>query len=67
MTSSTADGDKLVRVRVADRKLDEIKSLKDIREVEFYTNWGGLAPDDSPLTLRNAATQEIYAVDVDLP
>jgi len=67
MTSSTADGDKLVRVRVADRKLDEIKSLKDIREVGFYTNWGGLAPDDSPLTLRNAATQEIYAVDVDLP
>ncbi len=40
LTSSAADGDKLVRVRIADRKLEEIK---------------------------NAATQEIYALDVDLP
>jgi serine/threonine protein kinase/Tol biopolymer transport system component len=67
LTSSAADGDKLVRVRIADRKLEEIKSLKDTRPVGFYTNWCGLAPDDSPLILRNAATQEIYALDVDLP
>jgi Tol biopolymer transport system component/DNA-binding winged helix-turn-helix (wHTH) protein len=29
--------------------------------------WSGLAPDDSPLVMRDASTQEIYALDVDLP
>jgi len=67
LTSSAAEGAKLVRVRIADRKLEEIKSLKDTRQIGFYTNWCGLAPDDSPLVLRNAATQEIYALDIDLP
>jgi len=67
LTSGAADGAKLVRVRIADRNLEEIKSLKDIRQAGFYTNWCGLAPDSSPLTMRNAATQEIYALDVDLP
>jgi len=29
--------------------------------------WLGLAPDDSPLFARDIGTQEIYALDVDLP
>jgi hypothetical protein len=29
--------------------------------------WSGLAPDDSPLVMRDASTQEIYALDVDFP
>jgi Tol biopolymer transport system component/DNA-binding winged helix-turn-helix (wHTH) protein len=29
--------------------------------------WTGLAPDDSPLLVRDASTQEIYALDVDFP
>ena len=63
----SVESDSLVRVRVADRKLEEIKSLKDIRPTGFYGGWYGFAPDGSPLVLRNAATQEIYALDVDLP
>jgi hypothetical protein len=55
-------------VRIADRKLEEIESLKDAhRATGFFGSWLGLAPDDSPLILRDAATQEIYALDVDLP
>ena len=60
--------DRVFSVRIADRKLDEIESLKDAhRATGFFGTWFGLAPDDSPLILRNAATQEIYALDVDLP
>jgi hypothetical protein len=29
-----------------------------------YGTWGGLAPDDSPLVLRDVGTQEIYALDL---
>lgn len=29
--------------------------------------WGGLAPDNSRLFVRDTSTQEIYALDVDLP
>jgi eukaryotic-like serine/threonine-protein kinase len=66
-------GNKLARVRISDRKLEEIKNVEDMqrlfgfRPTGFFTNWWGLAPDDSPLVLRSAATQEIYALDVDLP
>jgi Tol biopolymer transport system component len=59
--------DSLARVRIADRKVQELKSLRDIRETGFFGSWFGLAPDDSPLILRSNATQEIYALDVDLP
>ena len=65
--STPPESDKLVRVRIADRKLEKLKSLKEITPAGFFGGWFGLAPDDSPLLLRNAATQEIYAFDVDLP
>ena len=61
------DSGSLARVRIADRKLEEITSLKDNRPTGFYGGWYGLTPDGSPLVMRNAATQEIYALDVDLP
>ena len=66
-------GNKLVRVRISDRKLEEIKNVEDMRRLfgfrptGFFSNWWGLAPDESPLVLRSAATQEIYALDVNLP
>ena len=55
------------RVRISDHKLERIVSLKDIRRTGFPYLWAGLAPDDSPLLLRDTGTQEIYALDVDLP
>jgi serine/threonine protein kinase/Tol biopolymer transport system component len=60
--------DRVFSVRIADRKLEEIESLKDAHQATgFFGAWFGLAPDDSPLILRNTATQEIYALDVELP
>ncbi len=56
------------RVRVSDRKLEQVVSLKDFR-VAFGAvgPWSGLTPDDSPLTLRDVGTQEIYALDWQAP
>jgi len=58
----------IFRVRIADRKLEEILSLKDVPlRVGLFGAWYGLTPDDSPLMLRDAASQEVYALDVQLP
>lgn len=55
----------VLRVRIADRKTEEIASLKDVRQTGFRgAIWMGLAPDDSPLLLRDIGTQEIYALDL---
>ncbi len=52
------------RVRVADHKLERLFSLKGLRLAD---GWTGLAPDDSPLVLRDVGTQEIYALDWQAP
>ena len=54
----------VLRVRIADRKVEEVASLKDVRQTGFRGGvWMGLAPDDSPLVLRDIGTQEVYALD----
>jgi serine/threonine protein kinase/Tol biopolymer transport system component len=58
----------LCRLRIADAKLERLGSLKDIRETGVFGWWWvGLTPDGSPLLLRDIGTEEIYALDVDLP
>ena len=56
------------RVRISDHKLEKIVSLKGVRlTIGEIGTWCGLAPDDSPLVLRDVGTQEIYALDLQLP
>jgi hypothetical protein len=58
----------LQRVRIRDTTLEILKDLKAF--LWAPVNFGymmGLAPDDSPLLLRDAGTQDIYALNVDLP
>ncbi len=58
----------IYRVRISDRKLEKIVSLKQIRlTIGVVGTWCGLAPDDSPLILRDVGSQEIYALDFQLP
>ena len=58
----------IYRVRISDHKLENVVSLKGIRRAwGFAGPWSGLAPDDSPLLVRDIGTQEIYALNVDLP
>ena len=41
--------------------------MKDFRQTGTFSIWLGLAPDDSPLLLRDTGTQEIYALDWETP
>ena len=55
------------RLRVSDLKVERVVSLKDVRQLWTWGPWTGLAPDGSPLLLRDVGIQEIYALDVELP
>ena len=58
------------RVRISDQKLERVTSLKDFRRAEstgWLWPWMGLAPDDSPLLVRDIGSQEIYALDWEAP
>jgi serine/threonine protein kinase/Tol biopolymer transport system component len=57
-----------MRVWVADGRIERITSFKKIRRFwGFWGPWTGLAPDGSPLVVRDISTQEIYALDVQWP
>jgi eukaryotic-like serine/threonine-protein kinase len=61
------DQPSLMRVRIRDRKLERLAELKNFRQAGFFGYWLGMAPDDSPLLLRDTGTQEIYALDWQAP
>jgi serine/threonine protein kinase/Tol biopolymer transport system component/DNA-binding winged helix-turn-helix (wHTH) protein len=61
------DQPSVMRLRIRDRKLERVADLKNFRQTGYYGTWLGLAPDDSPLLLRDTGTQEIYALDWEAP
>jgi Tol biopolymer transport system component len=63
----TAGQQGLFRVRISDHKLEQLVSLKGFRQAPDWGWWMGLAPDDSPLLVRDAGTQDIYALDWEAP
>jgi serine/threonine protein kinase len=60
---------KVERLRFADRKIETIASLKDIRRVADWSEGTqiSVAPDGSPVFTRDIGTQEIYALSVKWP
>lgn len=55
----------LVRVRIKDRMVEHILSLKDFPQREDgFALWIGLTPDDAPLLMRDRGVEEIYALDL---
>ncbi len=54
----------VMRVRISDRQVEEVASLKGIRQagrlagLEF-----GMTPDGAPMVLKDVGTQEIYSLD----
>ena len=64
------DGGSLVysRVDINNRKVEPVANLEQTRGLNAGRFWiyYGMAPDGSPLFLRNTGIQEIYALDVDL-
>ena len=60
--------DDFVRVSIADGKVERLFSLKGVpRGFDPWESWVGLAPDDTPLLMRDKSTQEIYRLDLNLP
>jgi Tol biopolymer transport system component len=56
------------RMRINDRRLERILSLKGFQAAPgAFGNWSGIAPDESPLLVRDASIQQIYALDWDAP
>ena len=66
--TTLTDDPAFFRIRISDRKLERLFSLKAVRR--FWGElgeWTGLAPDDSPLLVRDTSSQEIYALDFQVP
>jgi Tol biopolymer transport system component len=57
------DQPSVMRLRIRDQEIERVADLKDFRQTGFYGFWLGIAPDDSPLLLRDTGAQEIYALD----
>jgi len=59
------------RVRVLDGRIETIVDMKRIRTfpTQFggLGSWTGLGPGDTPLFVRDTSSQEIYALDLQLP
>lgn len=56
------------RVRISDGKLERLFSLKGFQAAGgAFGNWSGLGPDETPLLVRDASIQEIYAFDWETP
>jgi serine/threonine protein kinase/Tol biopolymer transport system component len=63
-----AGGDKVVRVSITNHRLEEVVDLKNFHGAPFLVGyWFGLAPDDSPLLVRDAGLWDFYALNVTLP
>jgi NAD+--asparagine ADP-ribosyltransferase len=55
----------VVRVRIKDRVLEPVVSLKDFPQLaDVFAGWIGLTPDDEPLLMRDRSVEEIYALDL---
>jgi serine/threonine protein kinase/Tol biopolymer transport system component len=61
------DQPSVMRIRIRDRKLERVADLKNFRQTGYFNFWLGIAPDDSPLLLRDIGTKEIYALDWQAP
>lgn len=59
--------DAVVRIRISDHKIEQVADLKNLATAGRYGSCLALAPDDSPLLLRDTGTQDVYSVDWQSP
>jgi len=65
--SSPAASDALMRVRISDRKAEQVVGLQGFHPAGYYGAWLGLTPDDTPLMLRDAGTEDVVSMDWNAP
>jgi Tol biopolymer transport system component/DNA-binding winged helix-turn-helix (wHTH) protein len=63
------NSERIVRLRLSDRKTENIVDIKNVGRVTTgtFVDWFGLAPDDSPIFARDISTSEIWALEVEWP
>jgi len=65
---TTDHGATMCRMGTRDWKEEEVVTLKDVKRAQGeFGAWCGVTPDGSPLLLRDTGTQEIYALNLELP
>ena len=64
---SSSSNEVVDRVRISDRKVEQVVSLKDFPMTGQYGRWLNLAPDDSPMLFRDVGTQDIVSMDWNAP
>ena len=57
----------VLRIRIRDQKVEQVVSLKGFQMTGYFGQWLGVAPDDSPLLLKDTGTQEIVSLDLQAP
>jgi len=57
----------VISIHLRDAAIERLVDLKDFSEAGHWGTWLGIAPDDSPLLLRVAGSQDIYALDWEEP
>jgi Tol biopolymer transport system component len=63
-----SDNPGVYRLRLSDRKIERVADLKGLRRsVSVWIPWSGVAPDGSPLLVRDISSQEVYALDLEAP
>jgi eukaryotic-like serine/threonine-protein kinase len=61
------DNPAVLRVRITDRKVEQVSDLRNLPTIGNIGPWVGLAPDDSLLLLKDIGTQDIYSLDWEVP
>jgi WD40 repeat protein len=59
--------DAVVRIRISDHKPEKVADLNDFATAGRFGGSLALAPDDSPLLLRDTGTQDVYSLDWETP
>ena len=53
----------VVRIRISDHKMEQVADIKNFASTGRYGGCLTLAPDDSPLMLRDTGTEDVYSLD----
>jgi len=64
------DGPEIDRVAVASHKKERVVALKGVPRIlmqESNVPWNGVAPDGSPLIMRDVSSRELYSLELQLP
>jgi serine/threonine protein kinase/WD40 repeat protein len=64
------DGPEIDRVSIVTRKKERVVSLKGVARVympDSNAPWNGIAPDGSPLIMRDVGSREIYSLELQVP